>query len=84
MYNDKKAAALSEMETMKQELIKAGDQVQRAQDELDHILSLPPIHEPSHFEDVQWAQRLDQPEPFQKKGRNTFPFLSALINDSHD
>jgi hypothetical protein len=55
-YNTQAATASSEIQRMKEQLDRAIGRVSRAQDELDIILSLSPIEEPSHFEDIREAQ----------------------------
>jgi hypothetical protein len=58
-FNTQASVADLEIQRMKTQLDRAVNRVSRAQDELDGILSLPPIQEPSYFEDVQTAQRLE-------------------------
>ncbi|KAH7088202.1 hypothetical protein FB567DRAFT_333287 [Paraphoma chrysanthemicola] len=57
-YDDEKAKAVVEIKEIEQQLNMASDRVSRAQDELDRILSMPPIMEQSYFADAREASLL--------------------------
>ena len=60
-YRSQRASAEKNIGEMKKQLDGARKSASRAQDELDHLLSLPPIEEPSFYEDLDMAQRLAGP-----------------------
>jgi hypothetical protein len=60
-HGDQTAAAESKIKNMKKKLDNAFDRVSRAQDELDAIVSLLPIREPSYYDDLWRAKEVTRP-----------------------
>jgi hypothetical protein len=58
VHSDKAASAESNIRSMQKQLDRQIDRVSRAQDELDHLLSFPPIYEPTHYDDLRAAHGL--------------------------
>ena len=52
------AAAEAKIKNTQLKLNMAIEKVSRARDELDDILALPPLYEPSYYEELREAQRL--------------------------
>lgn len=81
-YKDKATARSNEINRMKEKLDLAVYRVSRAQDELDLLLQLPPIKEPSHFEDLAMAQRLEpmtSAPKIRKQSKILQPYEGALL-----
>ncbi|KAH7077657.1 hypothetical protein BKA63DRAFT_564232 [Paraphoma chrysanthemicola] len=57
-YDVEKAKAVGEIKEIERQLNIASDRASRAQDELDRVLSMPPIMEPSYFADAREASSL--------------------------
>ena len=57
-FNIEANTAESEIQRISRQLDLAEDRVSKAYDELDRIRRLPPILEPSHYEDVEMASEL--------------------------
>ncbi|KAH8645552.1 hypothetical protein BGZ61DRAFT_542705, partial [Ilyonectria robusta] len=60
-HGEQSASAERKIGVMKKQLDAARERVDKAQDELEYLLSLPPIEEPSYYEDLDTAQRLAGP-----------------------
>ncbi|KAF4454852.1 hypothetical protein F53441_2722 [Fusarium austroafricanum] len=60
-HSEKRTSAENKIREMKKQLGSARERVDRAQDELDAVLSLPPIEEPSYYVELDAAQRLAGP-----------------------
>jgi hypothetical protein len=84
-HSGQAAAAESSIKEMKQKLNEARSRVSRAQDELDSILDLPPLREPTYFEDLHMAQTLAPTTSAPKTSKHeTYPrsnIHSLSLND---
>lgn len=57
-YSSEEQAIIDTIEVIKKKLEVADKSVQKAEDELGRLRSLPPLPEPSHFEEKRMAQQV--------------------------